>query len=648
MNEPAEVAAAGPVTTASELLQRAQAAWDRDDPAVAGELARDVLQHADIRSEPAVAFEATMLIGRIQRSSGSLAEAAASFASAAQTARLIGDVSRELSAINLQASAVHGLGQQRRALGMLERALQTAIAAGENDRAAGLNSNIGELHRALGNYPDALEALAAAQEHYDSQEVTSRAGAVNLINLGNLHQDLGRPAEARRMFTQALEAGHDLADDELTAVALNNLANCDLAAGDYTVAAERFREALRLARQLASASLEIDNLDGLGQVLWALGDHGTAAGVYAEALEVARTLDDREGQLDALVNLAEAAGMLDQHEEAIASLHEALGLAEELELRTRQFEIHRKLSDEYEAAGDAWGALHHSRRFHALESAVFNEQNEERVSELLVRFELDRSQHEADKYRLRTEIMQEAIEEAENRIRERTHELEEAHLDLAARLALATEFRDDNTGQHIHRVGRSAAVMAWLLGFSREDSTVLYFAAKLHDVGKIGIPDAVLRKQGRLTAAEQQLIHDHTVTGARLLSGGRSRLLSTAEQVCLAHHERFDGKGYPFGLAGENIPWCARIVTVADVLDALIHERPYKEAWPLSEALAEISSQAGRQFDPQVTEVCLQAFGGAAGLSPFDTVNSRAELDEVLDSISAWRQNGDLDRASEW
>lgn len=648
MSEPAGEALTQTVTTAEQLLERAQAAWTGDDPAVARELAGQALQHPDVQRESSLEFEARMLLGRIQRASGSLAEAAASFASAAQAARRSGDVGRELSAINLQASAVHGLGQQRRALGMLERALQTAIAAGELDRAAGINSNIGELRRAAGNYPEALEALVAAQEHYDAQETVSRASAVNLINLGNLNQDLGRPTEARRLFSQALEVGSELPDDELIAVALNNLANCDLAAGDYTVAGERFREALRLARHLSSAALEIDNLDGLGQVLWALGDHSTAAGVYAEALEVARTLDDREGQLDALVNLAEAAGRLGQHADAITSLLEALGLAEELELRSRQFEIHRMLSDEYEAAGDPWGALRHSRLFHALESAVFNEQNEERISELLVRFELDRSQHEAEKYRIRTEIMQEAIEQAEDRIRERTAELEEAHLDLVARLALATEFRDDNTGQHIHRVGRSAAVLAWLLGFSRDDSALLYFAAKLHDVGKIGIPDAVLRKQGRLTVEEQRLIHDHTVTGARLLSGGRSRLLKAAEQVCLAHHERFDGKGYPFGLAAAAIPWCARIVTVADVLDALIHERPYKEAWPLNEALAEIRSQAGRQFDPDVVEACLQAFGGPANLTPFDTLSTREELDELLEDIRPWRLNMDVERVSEW
>lgn len=193
----------------------------------------------------------------------------------------------------------------------------------------------------------------------------------------------------------------------------------------------------------------------------------------------------------------------------------------------------------------------------------------------------------------------------EERVRERTHELKQAQLEVLERLARAAEYRDDETGEHVRRVAANAARLAEALGLPQEQVEVIHSAAPLHDLGKIGIPDAILRKPGRLTPEEFAIIKTHTTIGAELLSGGRSELSRVAERIAKSHHERWDGTGYPEGLKAEEIPLEGRIVAVVDVFDALTSERPYKRAWPLEEALAEIRAQAGRQFDPRVVQAFL-------------------------------------------
>lgn len=189
----------------------------------------------------------------------------------------------------------------------------------------------------------------------------------------------------------------------------------------------------------------------------------------------------------------------------------------------------------------------------------------------------------------------------EDRVQERTKELEDSYIETFERLALAAEYRDDDTGQHTRRVGEMAALIAQELGIPAKEVELLARAAGLHDVGKIGIPDHILLAPRSLTIEEFEIVKTHTVIGAKILSGSRSPLLSMAEEIAWSHHERWNGEGYG-GLAGEEIPLFGRITTVADVFDALTHRRPYKEAWPLEQAIAEISRQRGDQFDPRVVD----------------------------------------------
>lgn len=189
----------------------------------------------------------------------------------------------------------------------------------------------------------------------------------------------------------------------------------------------------------------------------------------------------------------------------------------------------------------------------------------------------------------------------ERRVHERTAELEGAYLDTLERLAIAAEFRDDETGRHTERVGETAALLGAALGMGDDDVFLVRRAAPLHDVGKIGIPDAILRKPEALTADEWEVMRTHTTIGARILSGGRSRVVRLAEEIALNHHEHWDGEGYPRGLRGDAIPLVGRLVMVADVFDALTSDRVYRKAWPSEQVLAYIRQYSGKRFDPRIT-----------------------------------------------
>jgi putative two-component system response regulator len=191
-------------------------------------------------------------------------------------------------------------------------------------------------------------------------------------------------------------------------------------------------------------------------------------------------------------------------------------------------------------------------------------------------------------------------DELEEEVRARTRALDASRLEVLDRLALAAEYRDDATGEHTRRVARTSRALADALGLPAAEAELVQLAAPLHDIGKIGVPDAVLRKGGALTTEELAVMRRHTVIGGRMLAESESPLLQLAQGVALHHHERWDGRGYPDGLAGEEIPLAARIVAVADVFDALVCARPYKEAWSLDRAVGLVAGEAGAHFDPAV------------------------------------------------
>ncbi|MDD2610815.1 MAG: HD domain-containing protein [Giesbergeria sp.] len=185
---------------------------------------------------------------------------------------------------------------------------------------------------------------------------------------------------------------------------------------------------------------------------------------------------------------------------------------------------------------------------------------------------------------------------------EALQEVARAHHEALFHLALAAEYKDDDTGVHIIRIGFLAEALALYLGQSRAYATLLRKAAPMHDIGKIGIPDNVLKKPGKLDPAERQIMNQHPAIGADILGKSRIALFQMASEIALSHHERWDGQGYPSGLAGEDIPLSGRIVTVADFYDALTMDRVYRKAFSEEKALAMVRDERGHAFDPDIVD----------------------------------------------
>ena len=195
----------------------------------------------------------------------------------------------------------------------------------------------------------------------------------------------------------------------------------------------------------------------------------------------------------------------------------------------------------------------------------------------------------------------------EKLVEERTAEIYDTRLEIVHRLGIAAEYKDNETGQHILRMSQYCRLAGREYGLSREEQTLLLNASPMHDVGKIGIPDRILLKPGKLDAEEWEIMKTHTTIGGLIIGSHPSELLRTAKLIALTHHERWDGTGYPIGLEGENIPIYGRIAAIADVFDALTSKRPYKEAWTVEDSLEEIKRGSGSHFDPKVVESFLSA-----------------------------------------
>jgi putative two-component system response regulator len=211
-------------------------------------------------------------------------------------------------------------------------------------------------------------------------------------------------------------------------------------------------------------------------------------------------------------------------------------------------------------------------------------------------------------------------------------QLGESQLELIRRLAQAIESRDAETGEHIRRIGLLCEQLALRVGWNARDAEMLRHASVMHDIGKIGLPDSVLLKPGRLDPAEWDVIKSHTTAGAAILAGSTNPIVRMAERIALTHHERWDGSGYPYGLRGEEIPLEGRICAVVDVYDALLSQRVYKGAWKPEEVVAELRRGRASDFDPALVDAFLAMIPELSpDLAPFAT---RSPVPKPAPSVS--------------
>jgi putative nucleotidyltransferase with HDIG domain len=285
-----------------------------------------------------------------------------------------------------------------------------------------------------------------------------------------------------------------------------------------------------------------------------------------------------------------------QHDLGLDFAQQALEMFAQQHARLAIARIHGALSDTFKQLGMYQKALEHLEAHNAEVKRIHDQIAQNRANLMSVQLEVEKTH-------LKLEVTNRKNEELEVLVSERTKELEASQVEMIERLAIAAEFRDAETGEHTKRVGDMCAEIATRLGWKPRDVELLRQAARLHDIGKIAIPDEILLKPGPLTADERDIINTHTLQGAKMLEGGHSELVRLAHVIALTHHERWDGQGYPRGIEGTEIPMVGRIVALADVFDALTHPRPYKNAWTIIESVKEIKRQSGKHFDPTVVEV---------------------------------------------
>jgi diguanylate cyclase (GGDEF)-like protein len=563
-------------------------------------------QKLHLIDEPQRAAQNFVQAAHLERQLGRFADAKIHLGLGLELAQQTKDSTLETEARSGLASLELMQGNFVQALSALQQTLELQRGLGEPKQLAKTLTNTGLTYIKLGEYEIALRHLFDAYSLVKNIDDPKLSVSV-LVNIGLAFENLEDLQNAREYYARALEASQTLGDPVLLCINTLNLGQLDRKAGDLERATARFMAVLHSAKETGFLQGQIAARDGLGLVARAQGHFDIALAHHQNALELAHSIHDREAELEAWLHLGR--NHLDVHASqlALSAAQQALGLGEQMHSIRGQFEAHELLAHIYQAQNNFEQALLHHQQFFALRSQTFNEERDRQTRLISARFDLERARTEAEMYRLRTVNAQQARTDAETVVRQRTLELQKSQIEIVTRLAVAAEYRDDRTGEHTLRVGHYSALIAQQLGWKEPQVRLLRLAARLHDVGKIGIPDEILLKPSKLSQEEFEQMKQHTVIGSKILSGGRSKLLRLAERIAISHHEQWNGQGYPYNLPGDVIPLEGRIVAVADVYDALTQARPYKRAWRPLEALQHIERSSGRQFDPSVVQAAVRA-----------------------------------------
>jgi response regulator RpfG family c-di-GMP phosphodiesterase len=521
---------------------------------------------------------------------------------AIRLAQTLGQSSLEAKALNLMATIYGRNGETDRALQLLLELVALQQRRSDTIGEANALNNLGIVYTDLGEPARALESLYQCQRNISGTEGNSLRFHC-LTNIGNALQVMNRNEDALGHFVQAWEfMGQNQSNMILGRL---NVAATYLILKRLDEAEHEFNEVRDLAEQAGYARHLSDATRKLAEIHLQRGQIKEAITGFNTAHQISQQGDDIEAQVESLIGLGKTHQAVSDHPRAVFAFEQALELSRRALFKRHSSQLHLLLSATHESNLQADLALEHLKEHLRLQQELFNENSDRRARVLTIEFETEKAQHEAATYRKQSELVADLNASLEQRVQERTEALQQAQLEMLERLATAAEYRDDDTGQHTFRVGQLSARIALRLGWDTARAGLLEMAARLHDVGKIGIPDAILLKPGKFTPQEFELMKSHAEIGAGILSGGHSALIQMAESIANSHHERWDGNGYPNKLTGENIPLEGRIVSVADVFDALTNDRPYKIAWTRQAALEEIQSKAGSQFDPVIVTAFL-------------------------------------------
>jgi putative two-component system response regulator len=498
-------------------------------------------------------------------------------------------------ALILIARSCFAAAAPRDGLVALARAEDIAIALPISDLHRQIQTVKGNLYMDLGDFASSFDAHSSALT-ISRQFENAEAEARTIANLSGLFLDFGAYWDALKLGERVLDIHreHPLAANIIT-TALNNMTESCLATHQPERGIELgSRVVMRGVSGDAVSRAHICIAHTLLARLHLMRGRVTAA---ERELLIARELEQSTGFSRARLKVNIAQALIDHEKgrlrQAVQSLKETLVLAGADAGIAK--DALSALVTIYEKEGHPKSALRYLQRLSAMTERANLEFARERLSDfgLSARDAKDTSRVEASSisvndFRLQTASLRK--------------QLTDSQIEVLERLAIAAEMRDDVTGLHCYRVGKWAQLIALELGLPAQEADAIEIAARLHDIGKVGVPDHILLKPGKLTEAEFEMLKRHAVLGARLLSRSKTPQIRLAEKVALTHHERWNGLGYPQGLRGEDIPLAGRITAVADVFDALTHIRPYKHAWPMSDALREIRENSGSWFDSSIVE----------------------------------------------
>jgi putative two-component system response regulator len=522
-------------------------------------------------------------------------------------ARADSDRVGEAEALYRLASLAHAAGDPEDAFGLAMEASEIAATTGHRALEAWAVHLLGVVHYQASNFSDALEHCIRALELYQSASDGVDAG--NILNtIAAIYHSMGDNDRAIVTYEQALAAAEPYGRTDLVALVMGNIARIRSSRSEYLAAVSMGRKAVEIAR-VHQPSIVTNLLADLAEAYMGLADHAKAAECFSEARRVLaqRSEEGAEpspaAQLGVMVAEGRVALRRGALHDAIGTLQAALDMSERTDSREYELEINDLLAKAFKRSGRFEEALDARERHDAQHRQMFTHAADLRLRTLQVAHETANARHQAEILRLRTH----EIEADLDRFGDGSLHVDEAvvaahQLETFEQLAILAEFRDSATGEHTNRVGDLAAEIAHALGRSPEWCEQLRMAARLHDIGKVAVPDSVLRKNGPLTIEEYELMKAHTSMGHRILAATSTPMFQMAAEIAQSHHEWWDGGGYPLGIRGTSIALTGRIVGLADVFDALCSARPYKRAWPEIEAARFVLSGRDAQFDPDVVD----------------------------------------------
>src|SRR3954454_4253276 len=463
-------------------------------------------------------------------------------------------------------------------------------------------NNFGQADRALASYAEAREAAAHLQDATPLSVLNTNIACVYL-------EILDQPDRAIPHLDRALAI--EGAEPIAQVWALQALARAQNRRGEHELARGLARDAEGIAERHGLLGSVSASLLVAGDALRAMDRDDEAREALERSVEVARRAGALDMLADALTALGECEAAAGHTDAARAALEEASELNAD---RTPARPPLSPLASLAAATGDHASAYAYLMRFHEIVQRSADEHSRRASSALEVEHQGAAVRQEAERARREQQLLREHADVLEQRVRERTAELEDAQHEMFERLAVAAEHRPHETGEHTLRVGTLAGGIARLIGLDEGFVDDIAVAARLQDIGKIAVRDAILLKPGPLTSAEFDEMKSHTLLGAEILSDGRTRVMRLAEEIARSHHERWDGAGYPYGIESANIPLSGRVVATCDAFDAMLSERVYKAAMPLPDAMADIRRGAGAQLDPRVAHALVTLVASAPDL----------------------------------